>query len=130
MVLPQPRVGDVIASRGEIIVAVEQEGMSGPQGAGVAAGLWHDDVCAYRLGDLIQQRRTIDRLRPRLRLRERDRAALHAAVVVVAKARPLVLYQPVEDGRAKPSASAAALRSCSYLIAVSFASRAISMAIP
>ena len=73
--------------------------MSDPQGAGVAAGLRHDDVCAYRLGDLIQQCGTIDRLRPRLRLRERDRAALHAAGFVVAEPRPLVLYQSVENGR-------------------------------
>ena len=104
--------------------------MSGPQRAGVAAGLGHDDVSADRLGDLIQQRRAIDRLRPRLRLWKRDRAALHAAVVVAAKARPLGLHQLVEDRRAKPSASAAALRSCSYLIAGSFASRAISVVIP
>ena len=73
--------------------------MSDPEGAGVAAGLRHDDVRAYRLGDLIQQRGTIDRLRPRLRRRERDRPALHAAGFVVAEPRPLVLYQSVENRR-------------------------------
>ena len=60
----------------------------------------HNDVALERGRDLIKQRGTVDRLRPRLGIRKRDRAALHA-VVVAAKTRPLGLHQLIEDRRAQ-----------------------------